>query len=85
MTIFCGLLPIGVGSQVKCSNDLVESLKEKRNRLRIEGSAVLQHALQRQCSTLGLWEVLRRGNCIAARFDRKGVHAAARSHTGGCL
>ena len=42
---FCGLLAIGVYPQIKIGNDLIESLEEKRNRLRLEGSAVIQHAL----------------------------------------
>jgi hypothetical protein len=37
---FCRLLPIGFDPQIKIGNDLVESLEEKRNRLRIEGSIV---------------------------------------------
>ena len=45
---FCSLRPVGVYPQIKIGNDLVEYLKEKRNRLRIEGSVVMQHPLQWQ-------------------------------------
>jgi hypothetical protein len=41
---FCGLLSIGVYPQIKVGNDLVENFEEKRNRLRLEGSVVIQHA-----------------------------------------
>ena len=44
MTIFAAFA-IGVYPQIKIGNDLIESLEEKRNRLRLEGSAVIQHAL----------------------------------------
>ena len=37
---FCGFLPIGFHPQIKIGNDLIESIEEKRNRLRIERSVV---------------------------------------------
>jgi hypothetical protein len=56
-------------------NDLVESPKEKRNRLRTEGSVVIQHALQWQCSSLQVGNGLQRQACSVFHNAARGIRA----------
>ena len=55
---FCRLRPIGLPPQIKMGNDLIESLEEGRNRFRVKGSIVVQHALQWQGAGLQVVEGL---------------------------